>query len=263
MTKASNATSANGVEKIGHRQLLIPVVLGNVRNALTERREFRYRTIRELWQVAKRGSSQVVRSIDPIDIRGIDSLTLRAYPDDFNRVMVTAICSLVGCESFFEIGTSNGKTSWMVANNIPTASVYTLDFPSIEAADEAELELTREHFFDVYDKGSSFANTPEKDRIDQLFGDSATFDFSPYRGKIDVVFVDGSHTYSYVKSDTKRAFEMLRRGGTVIWDDYPGHSGVYALLHEIAPTLSHPLWHIAGTRLVVHTETELFTKGQN
>jgi hypothetical protein len=56
--------------------------------------------------------------------------------------------------------------------------------------------------------------------IVQLYGDSGTFDFSPYYGNVDFMFIDGSHAYDYVKNDTLAALKMVRVGGTIIWHDY-------------------------------------------
>jgi hypothetical protein len=51
--------------------------------------------------------------------------------------------------------------------------------------------------------------------------DSLTFDYSPHRGKFDLVFVDGDHAYASVRTDTANAFELIKDSGSVIvWHDY-------------------------------------------
>ena len=65
----------------------------------------------------------------------------------------------------------------------------------------------------------------------------------------DVVFVDGSHGYSYVVSDSGKALRMVRPGGLVLWHDYsPESAGVFRALNELARRV--PLTHIQGTTLV-------------
>jgi hypothetical protein len=67
------------------------------------------------------------------------------------------------------------------------------------------------------------------------------------------VFVDGSHAYSYVVSDSERALRLVSPGGLVLWHDYAGprHSpGVYRALNELAERL--PLVRITGTALAVY-----------
>jgi predicted O-methyltransferase YrrM len=122
----------------------------------------------------------------------------------------------------FEIGTFDGRTSLnMAANAPPGATVYTLDLPA-EGLDSTALalELNEDIFVRKSRSGARFADAAAGGGIIQLFGDSATFDFSPYFGKVDFMFVDGSHAYEYVKSDTIAALKMVREGGIIIWHDY-------------------------------------------
>jgi len=57
--------------------------------------------------------------------------------------------------------------------------------------------------------------------VTHLSHDSRTFDFTPYHGAVDLVFVDGDHTYEGVRSDTVNAFRLLRNDNSVIvWHDY-------------------------------------------
>jgi predicted O-methyltransferase YrrM len=57
------------------------------------------------------------------------------------------------------------------------------------------------------------------DRVTFLKSDSATFDEKPFHGTIDLVFVDGAHSYEYVKNDTEKGWQMLRPGGILAWHD--------------------------------------------
>jgi hypothetical protein len=65
--------------------------------------------------------------------------------------------------------------------------------------------------------------------------------------------VDGSHAYSYVRSDSRKALEMVAPGGLILWHDYRGMfkpRGVYRALNELAKEV--PLVHIKGTSLIAH-----------
>ena len=69
--------------------------------------------------------------------------------------------------------------------------------------------------------GWRYYQTPDEHKITQLLGDSATFNFSDYLKRMDLVFVDGSHAIEYVRSDTENAFKMICSGaGVIIWHDY-------------------------------------------
>ena len=90
-------------------------------------------------------------------------------------------------------------------------------------------------------------------KVEQLFGDSKELDTTPWAGQCDLVFVDGSHAYSYVMSDSAKALDLVRPGGLVLWHDYAGplHSpGVYRALNELAQRL--PIVRIAGTSLAAY-----------
>ncbi|HYW31476.1 MAG TPA: class I SAM-dependent methyltransferase [Gemmatimonas sp.] len=96
-----------------------------------------------------------------------------------------------------------------------------------------------------------YTGTPYADRIMQLYGDSKTFDESPWHKWADLVFVDGSHARSYVDSDSQKAMRIVKPGGLVLWHDYAGArhaSGVFHALNALAGTLS--LRHVRGTTFV-------------
>jgi predicted O-methyltransferase YrrM len=162
----------------------------------------------------------------------------------------------------FEFGTCTGKTAYLWALNAPEdARITTLTL----APDESDIgEAGRDD--DATDRSYAaresafstflYSNTPVADKIEQLFGDSKTLDVAPWAGKCDLVFVDGSHAYSYVRSDSEKALTLVRPGGLVLWHDYAGprHSkGVYRALNELAERV--PLVRIQGTSLVAYRRT--------
>jgi hypothetical protein len=124
-----------------------------------------------------------------------------------------------------EIGTFDGRTTLNLAANAPDdAKVYTLDLPR-EQMDEAALTLleTDRTHVDKDASGLRFHGTAHGEKITQLFGDSATFDFGPYAGQIDFMFVDGAHSYEYVIADTKTALKLTSgRNAVILWHDYGG-----------------------------------------
>jgi hypothetical protein len=148
----------------------------------------------------------------------------------------------------FEIGTYNGTTAWCLARNLPQAEVHTLDLPlehdpalPYGVSDASNRLLFEQRAYEVLPHGDS--------DVVQHWGDSATFDFDPWRGSIDLVYVDGAHSHEYVRADSTTAFELVRESGAIVWDDYWRRiPGVSAALHE----LSVPLFRVPGTRLVVY-----------
>ncbi len=172
--------------------------------------------------------------------------------------VLNSLCRTHHPKTILEIGTFDGRTTLNLALN-SEAQVFTLDLP---VTTEAKLGTVGGDIKYV-DKprhaiGARFAQPPHDalpcaQRITQLYGDSATFDFSPWHGKIDFVFVDGAHNYDYVMNDSRAAFRLLRpEGGVIVWHDYGKWMDVTRALDEIqasAPSLA--LVHIKDTSLVV------------
>ena len=164
-----------------------------------------------------------------------------------------------GARCLFEFGTCTGKTAYLWARNAPEdAKIVTVTLApdhiadtQTEAGDDprdvsyATLESSHTKFL--------YSDSVDAHKVEQLFADSKTLDITPWAGQCDVVFVDGSHAYSYVMSDSAKALELLRPGGLVLWHDYAGplHSpGVYRALNELAIRL--PIVRIAGTSLAAY-----------
>lgn len=155
-------------------------------------------------------------------------------------------------EAVFEIGTFDGRTTLNLAANT-RGRVFTLDLPAAQVdATHFPLDPGDASYISKPASGERFAGTPEAERITQVFGDSATLDFSPWHGRIDFVFIDGAHSKEYVLSDTQRALRLLRpAGGIIVWHDYDSSwGGVTVALHEIARG-GLPLRRIAGTSLAI------------
>jgi hypothetical protein len=157
----------------------------------------------------------------------------------------------------FEIGTFDGRTALNIAANLtPDGRVYTLDLPKT-GLQETRFELVPGEivFVDKESSGSKFAGTAYAARITQLFGDSATFDFSQYEGQMGLVFVDGSHAFEYVLQDSITALRLAAPEQSVIlWHDYqedwPGVMQVLNQLHDSGGEFSD-LRRIEGTSLVM------------
>lgn len=163
--------------------------------------------------------------------------------------------------SLFEFGTCTGRTTYLLARNAPEdARVFTLTLAPEQTGDYAhapeDAPIARQRALEesCYTK-FYYTGTPVEPKIEQLFGDSKSFDETPHLERHDLVFVDGSHAYSYVRSDSEKALRMLRPGGTLVWHDYRGPDveetlDVFRFLNELAERL--PLIHLRATSLVAY-----------
>lgn len=153
-------------------------------------------------------------------------------------VSLCLLCQILKPRRVFEIGTLTGYTAYHFAlNTSDSAKVYSLDLPTGQT--ETALASTMIDQAHLRSKGKPnyvFAGTPAESKIELLFGDSATFDFSPYRDSIDLFFIDGAHSYEYVRTDTENAFKCCKTGGVIAWHDYGKASvpGVSRYLQELA-----------------------------
>jgi predicted O-methyltransferase YrrM len=180
-------------------------------------------------------------------------------PSSISDLETWILCNLAKkTNRIFEFGTCTGKTTWLLALNAPQARITTLtlrpeDMGQVrnaagddpEASIWAKQESCFTHFY--------YQGTPEEKRIDQLFGDSKQFDEKPFLASCDLIFVDGSHTRSYIESDSKKALAMVKPGGVVAWHDYRGPmraKDVFTVLNKLARGI--PLHHIEGTAMVVY-----------
>jgi predicted O-methyltransferase YrrM len=264
LTPGALARRLNGQRVVpalwANRQLIASTSGNLVRTLLFDRAGSRYRLLGHLWIELQRFLAPHIRNVDLADLQ-VDRMLVEGDVTRHCRLVLCAMAKLLECRNVFEIGTYLGHTTWALARNNPQARVYTLDLPSLDAVPEARYDVTDPEYFVAYNRGIRFAGTPEAARITQLFGDSATFDFSPYRGRMDLVFIDGSHSEPYVLSDTRAALEMLSERGTIVWDDYLYYPGIYKVVNELSASLHPKVFHIVGTRLAIYSRVDILANG--
>lgn len=163
------------------------------------------------------------------------------------------LCKATRPRTVFEIGTLNGYSALHLALNSPDDStVYTLDLPTGAARPSLRVTLSD---ISHADRGAAttrywFSNTEVEPKIRTLHGDSAAFDFGPWHGKVDLFFIDGAHSYDYVRSDTENALRCLRPGGAIAWHDFGrrGVNGVSLYLRALAAQ-GHAIYVVPGGSL--------------
>ena len=195
--------------------------------------------------------------IDPAPVR---LLQARKSSGDVNLAELAVLASAAAAtrvgEEIIEIGTFDGRTTLnMAINSRPYLNVFTLDLPP-DLTPKFALARGEDAFVQKPRSGRHFLEAPSEwgvasRRITQLFGDSATFDWSAHFGRAGLVFVDGSHAYDYVVADTDTALRLVTNKGVVIWHDYGVWDGVTRALEEIETSRHLGLRHVRGTSLVV------------
>ena len=145
-----------------------------------------------------------------------------------NTDTIKLLCTLGENKDVFEFGTFQGRTTRQIA--LFAKSVTTFDL-GLNTSGEGE--------YPDYEVGKYSKDMPN---VTQLIGNSLTFDFSPYYGKFDLVYVDGGHSYEVCKSDFMNAIKVLKHQGWIIIDD-PDWPGVAAAVHELTP--QYPIYRVS------------------
>ena len=131
--------------------------------------------------------------------------------------------------NIFEFGTCSGKTTYLMALNSPdNAKILSLTLKPKNLKDLKKNFKDNKVSFrniineSVYDK-FLFSKTKYESKIDVIFENSLNFDEKRFINKFDLIFIDGGHTYSIVKSDSEKSFKMLKTNGLILWHDFvPG-----------------------------------------
>jgi predicted O-methyltransferase YrrM len=182
-----------------------------------------------------------IPSVDVLDIcPGTQRWILQSFPSvgasvsPMECAALAALTRLIGAKKAFEFGTYKGVSTTQLALNVgENGMVFTLDLPEDHPAYSLPIPKPEER--QIAAEGGKGMLIPRDllDRVTFLRSDSAIFDEGPYIGTIDLVFVDGAHSYEYVKNDTEKGWKMLRPGGVLAWHDCtPSHRDVVKYIKE-------------------------------
>jgi predicted O-methyltransferase YrrM len=168
--------------------------------------------------------------------------------------VLASLTQIVRPKRVFEIGTFRGlSTLHFALNSDEDCRIFTLDLaPENRAAAFEETNLADRAVILACQTGAEFRNDPLSRKITQLYGNSISFDYSPYAGSMDLVFVDGAHHYDAVLADTKNGLKMLRPGGMLVWHDfanYGDYNDVTRAIFDVLPEDS--VLQIEDTQLAV------------
>jgi len=149
-----------------------------------------------------------------------------------------ALASILVAEkpaSVLEIGTFMGATTRLMAENLPDATIHTVDLPLDYKLDAPPLEGMPKDDFQLIARrvvGREFRGQPCAARIKQHHVDTAEWDFAA-AGSPTFFFIDGSHTYEYCKNDSDKCFALCGGKGVFLWHDCDrNHPGVIRCLME-------------------------------
>lgn len=157
-------------------------------------------------------------------------------------------------KKIFEIGTYTGRTTSIFIMNAPAdAVVVTLDLPpeaDIENHNSGDYINTDINLVKRRKLARYVFELGLQSRYQQVLCDSMSFDPTPHKGSVELGFIDGAHSYEYVKNDTEKVAEMMSERGLVMWHDYGG-KGRFKPLSDYLESLSQeiPIYRVPETSL--------------
>jgi predicted O-methyltransferase YrrM len=161
---------------------------------------------------------------------------------DYEAWIISSLSKI--SKKIFEFGTCSGKTTYLMGlNSSSDASIVSItlnpnELDNIKKNDKDNKVSFRNIIHEsVYEKFLFSGRDIEK-KIKVIFKNSLNLEHSEYKNQMDLIFIDGGHTYSVVKSDSEKSFEMLNTNGIILWHDYvPGKSSakdVVKYINEIS-----------------------------
>jgi|SRR6516162_4971095 predicted O-methyltransferase YrrM len=172
-------------------------------------------------------------------------------PDDQAYFLLSMLVAAAP-KAVLEIGTYFGHTTLHMAENLPDAIIHTVDLP-VDFVSFAPTQWTKtdHHLITAREVGKFFREHPLNIRIRQYFADTASWDFSIYNPAPTFFFIDGSHSYDYVKNDSEKCYDLCNGKGIFVWHDVDeNHGAVIRFLQEWRE-LRRDVRQIRGTPLGV------------
>ena len=163
----------------------------------------------------------------------------------------------IPCKRYFEIGTWIGES----ASNLST---IVNECVSLSLSDE---QLQEKKFYTKEMIQSQRFYSKNIKNITHIYGDSKTIDYTKF-GKFELIFIDGNHSYDYVKSDTMHAFKLLNNNNSmIVWHDYSNLTGddinweVFAGILDGCPKDQiQNLYHVSNTMCAIYTKKKISIK---
>lgn len=202
----------------------------------------------KLFTLIEEPPSQRIAHVQIPSRRGMGGVSL------LETFLIVASARIVAAKRIFEFGTFLGSTTLNLALNTPDdATILTLDLDEPHAdgiqQDVADAPLTKMHLAST--ARLDFTDSVVRSKIRILTGNSVSYDFLPYKGAMDFVFIDGGHDLDTLRADTRHAFEMIRTDAAscILWHDYgnPEYGDLTAYLNELSK--NRPVFHVGDTML--------------
>jgi predicted O-methyltransferase YrrM len=168
----------------------------------------------------------------------LDDPTLRdfEYPEDLNMrrlrdaEVIGSVMANAGAEQALEIGTSEGRTTALMALNAPQTTIHTINI----APDELERGEGGRFTTGALERERIGAHYRERgcDNVREILANTATWE--PDIGSVGVAFIDGCHDAEFVCNDTRKVLSIAEPGAFILWHDFnPGLVRSYDWIYDV------------------------------
>lgn len=146
------------------------------------------------------------------------------------KELFLAVASHIDAEFVFAFGPYDGNHAVSISEHMVDRTIAIVHDTSPAGA--AERQLRGQHILHTL-KPEAVAKTDVLTHVDRLHGKDARFEYAPWLGACDLVLVDASSAYDYVKCDSLTAYHLSKPGGVVLWNNYDRARGVTRCLNEL------------------------------
>lgn len=167
----------------------------------------------------------------------------KMYTPAVDVVTLLHLISTYKPKTLLEIGTNQGQTTQIIADNFPELRITTCDPGDQIAAANRNDPQNSEHLPQA-EIGARVAGYANVEVIKKAFTD---IDWAARR--FDFIFIDGDHSYDAVLRDSRLAAKLINHPGVIVWHDVNNTEvpGVKKALSEL--TELGAVTHVDGTMI--------------
>jgi predicted O-methyltransferase YrrM len=195
-----------------------------------------------------------LQQMDPFGWPEAQQLTIAPYAFLSGSSMVTDFaflqlaCRKYQVETYLEIGTWRGESAANVAPYVKEVLTLNLPDQTLLQMGMSQAYIDSHRFF-----SKDLAN------VQHLFGDSATFDWTPYQQHCDLIFIDGDHSTEAVQRDTETALRLRKTEKSIlVWHDaksdgeYPRYEVLLGIYRALPKELHQNLYLVKHALCAVY-----------
>lgn len=161
-----------------------------------------------------------------MNARELTELAINVYgamqkPDEFRQLM--ELCLKKKHETVLEIGSGRGGTLWAWSHLPNNRTVISVDMPGGDFGGGL-METDKERIENWMDKDKNTFLCSADSHLDSTYNEVYETLHKYGDGLVDILFIDGDHSYDGVRKDFVNYQRFVRKGGLIIFHDTCSHT---------------------------------------